>query len=311
MNNLFAAYTQNHLGKGKITPATQEEVNAELQHLLEHHVHSHTKEGEAKEGDIVNIDYEGFLEGTPFDGGKGEHYDLKLGSHTFIPGFEEQLIGKKAGEEVDVNVSFPKEYHASHLAGKAVVFHCKVHEVKEEVRMELNDAFATHLGLSSVEELKTKMEEQINHHKQNDIDKEYLDKLIAQIVSASTIEVSPEEIERSRQRTLNFYTNSVAQYGMTLDAYIQAIGMSKEQFDAAIAKEAIQGAKTSALTQYIANRENLIPSEAEINKAISDIRNHYKLSDEQVNEFIRNHREDLIQDLSAEKVANFLLENND
>jgi trigger factor len=177
--------------------------------------------------------------------------------------------------------------------------------------MELNDAFAAHLGLSSVEELKTKMEEQINYHKQNDIDKEYLDKLIAQIVSASTIEVSPEEIERSRQRTLNFYTNSVAQYGMTLDAYIQAIGMTKQQFDEAMAKEAIQGAKTSALTQYIANRENLIPSEAQINKAISDIRNHYKLSDEQVNEFIRDHREDLIQDLSAEKVANFLLENND
>ncbi|QOS39017.1 trigger factor [Treponema rectale] len=311
MANLFAAYTKNHLGKEAIPPVSEADIQVQLQSMLKQHVHTATKEGTASEGDIVNIDFEGFLEGVPFEGGKGEKYDLELGSHTFIPGFEEQLIGHKANDDVEVNVTFPKEYQAENLSGKAVVFKCHVHEVKSKVEMKLNDEFAAHLGLKSLEELKEAVKNDITHQRQNEADKTYLEKLLRHLVTTSTIDVTPEQVEEAKNKIVDFYTNSVARYGMTLEAYLSTMGMDKEKFMLTIQDEAANTARTDILTNYIIEKENLNANEEEINAQVQLIKNYYHLTDDKVEELIKDHKEDIKNDITKEKVAEFLLKNND
>lgn len=311
MANLFAAYTKNHLGKEAIPPVSEADIQVQLQSMLKQHVHTATKEGTASEGDIVNIDFEGFLEGVPFEGGKGEKYDLELGSHTFIPGFEEQLIGHKANDDVEVNVTFPKEYQAENLSGKAVVFKCHVHEVKSKVEMKLNDEFAAHLGLKSLEELKEAVKNDITHQRQNEADKTYLEKLLRHLVTTSTIDVTPEQVEEAKNKIVDFYTNSVARYGMTLEAYLSTMGMDKEKFMLTIQDEAANTARTDILTNYIIEKENLNANEEEINAQVQLIKNYYHLTDEKVEELLKDHKEDIKNDITKEKVAEFLLKNND
>ena len=311
MANLFAAYTKNHLGKEAIPPVSEADIQVQLQSMLKQHVHTATKEGTASEGDIVNIDFEGFLEGVPFEGGKGEKYDLELGSHTFIPGFEEQLVGHKANDDVEVNVTFPKEYQAENLSGKAVVFKCHVHEVKSKVEMKLNDEFAAHLGLKSLEELKEAVKNDITHQRQNEADKTYLEKLLRHLVTTSTIDVSPEQVEEAKNKIVDFYTNSVARYGMTLEAYLSTMGMDKEKFMLTIQDEAANTARTDILTNYIIEKENLNANEEEINAQVQLIKNYYHLTDDKVEELLKDHKEDIKNDITKEKVAEFLLKNND
>ena len=311
MANLFAAYTKNHLGKEAIPPVSEADIQVQLQSMLKQHVHTATKEGTASEGDIVNIDFEGFLEGVPFEGGKGEKYDLELGSHTFIPGFEEQLIGHKANDDVEVNVTFPKEYQAENLSGKAVVFKCHVHEVKSKVEMKLNDEFAAHLGLKSLEELKEAVKNDITHQRQNEADKTYLEKLLRHLVTTSTIDVTPEQVEEAKNKIVDFYTNSVARYGMTLEAYLSTMGMDKEKFMLTIQDEAANTARTDILTNYIIEKENLNANEDEINAQVQLIKNYYHLTDDKVEELLKDHKEDIKNDITKEKVAEFLLKNND
>ncbi len=311
MANLFAAYTKNHLGKEAIPPVSEADIQVQLQSMLKQHVHTATKEGAASEGDIVNIDFEGFLEGVPFEGGKGEKYDLELGSHTFIPGFEEQLIGHEANDDVEVNVTFPKEYQAENLSGKAVVFKCHVHEVKSKVEMKLNDEFAAHLGLKSLEELKEAVKNDITHQRQNEADKTYLEKLLRHLVTTSTIDVTPEQVEEAKNKIVDFYTNSVARYGMTLEAYLSTMGMDKEKFMLTIQDEAANTARTDILTNYIIEKENLTANEEEINAQVQLIKNYYHLTDDKLEELLKDHKEDIKNDITKEKVAEFLLKNND
>ena len=311
MANLFAAYTKNHLGKEAIPPVSEADIQVQLQSMLKQHVHTATKEGTASEGDIVNIDFEGFLEGVPFEGGKGEKYDLELGSHTFIPGFEEQLVGHKANDDVEVNVTFPKEYQAENLSGKAVVFKCHVHEVKSKVEMKLNDEFAAHLGLKSLEELKEAVKNDITHQRQNEADKTYLEKLLRHLVTTSTIDVTPEQVEEAKNKIVDFYTNSVARYGMTLEAYLSTMGMDKEKFMLTIQDEAANTARTDILTNYIIEKENLNANEEEINAQVQLIKNYYHLTDDKLEELLKDHKEDIKNDITKEKVAEFLLKNND
>ena len=139
-------YKGLEIGKEEFVPVTGMEVEREITNLLRQKVAFNTKEGKSELGDTVNIDYKGLLDDVAFEGGTAEKYDLELGSHSFIPGFEDQLVGYEAGSDVDVNVTFPEEYHAPNLAGKAVVFKCHIHEVKQRVTPEFNDEFAKEFG---------------------------------------------------------------------------------------------------------------------------------------------------------------------
>lgn len=309
--NLFAAYKGNHLGKEIAPSVTAQEVNNRLEQMLAQHVHTKTKEGEAENGDVVNLDFEGFLDGVAFQGGKGEKYDLELGSHSFIPGFEEQLVSHKAGDDVQVNVTFPENYQAKKLAGKAVVFKCKIHEVKTKIKMELNDEFAAHLGYKALDELKEETKKDLSRQHQDELDRAYLEKLLRHLVNTSTIEVNAEQVDKAKNNVLSYYTNSVARYGLTLDAYLASIGMDKTQFEATLMEEAKNTAKTDVLTAYITEKEGLQASEDEINAQVALIKNYYHLDDDKVKEIIDSHKEELANDVTKQKVAEFLLNNND
>lgn len=311
MFNIYAAYKGNHLGKGIPAPVTELDVQKELDGMLKEHVHMEPKEGESQNGDIVNIDFEGFLDGVPFEGGKGEKYDLELGSHTFIPGFEEQLVGKKGGDEAEVKVTFPANYQAKNLAGKAVVFKCKVHEVKTKVQHELNDEFASHFGFTSLIELKAAIKSNIEKARQGDLNNEYLQKLLQDFVDKSTIEVDPEAKKEAKERIKEYYTNSIAQYGMTLEDYVKGMGMDQASFERGLDEEATRTAKMDSLTDYIAKKENLEPTEEEINKQIELIKNYYHLPEDKAEEIINSGKSQIAMDVKREKVAMFLLENND
>ncbi len=311
MVNIFAAYKGNHIGKESAEAVTQEEIDHEISHLLSEHNHGKKKEGPSENGDIVNIDFEGFLDGIAFDGGKGEHYDLELGSHSFIPGFEDQLVGHVAGEDVEVKVTFPQNYQAANLAGKETVFKCKIHEVKTKSKPELNDEFAAHLGYKSVDELKYAIKANLEIVHQNDAKNKYLEKLLRHLVMTSSLEPTPEQISKCKDRIIEYYASAVSQYGMTLDTYLQAIGMDKAKFEQTILKEAENTAKTDMIAQYIGEKENLLPTEEEINQKVQLFKNTYHLPDDKIDEFLSSRKEEIVSDILREKVAKLLLENND
>ena len=162
----------------------KEEVDHEIEHLLEEYTEIVTKDGKLENSNIAVIDYEGFRDGEAFDGGKGENYSLEIGSNTFIPGFEEKLIGMKAGEEKDIELTFPEEYHAKDLAGKDVVFHVKVNEVKAKIKRELDKEFFEDLGIDGVtdeDSLYKKVEEDIKSHKDREAENKYIDKILEEV----------------------------------------------------------------------------------------------------------------------------------
>ena len=311
MLNIFAAYKDNHLGKETILPVTEEEIQNEIDHLLKEHNHGKKKEGASENGDIVNIDFEGFLDGVAFEGGKGEHYDLELGSHSFIPGFEEQLVNHLAGDEVDVKTTFPENYHAKDLAGKEVIFKCKIHEVKTKSNPEFNDEFASHFGYKSKEELKKAIEDNLKTVHENDSKNQYLEKLLRHLVQTSSIELTHEQIEKSKKQIIDYYNSSLSQYGLTIDTYLQSIGKSKSEFDTIIIKEAENTAKTELLAKYIGEKENLLPTEDEINNKVQMYKMAYHIPDDKLDEFLSLQKEEIVEEILKEKVANFLLANND
>ena len=158
----IANYKGLNIGRVGYVPVTEEEVNKEIDALLQSKISTVEKEGKSSLGDIVTIDFEGFLDGVPFEGGKGEKYDLELGSNSFIPGFEDALVGYEKGANVDVNVTFPDEYHAKNLAGKPVVFKCFIHAVKEKKEAVLDDNLAKEFGIPTAQELLVELERQMN-----------------------------------------------------------------------------------------------------------------------------------------------------
>ena len=187
---------------------TAKDVSEEIEKMRKEYADLQVKDGKASIGDTVVIDFEGFLDGKAFEGGKAENYSLELGSNSFIPGFEDALVGLKAGDKKDVNVSFPEDYHASELKGKPVVFKVKVHEVKSKVYPELNEEFFLDLGLQDVktiEDLKKTIKESMTEQKQYDAENKYVDELFEALLKEVSVEVPHELIHEELQRMLTQY----------------------------------------------------------------------------------------------------------
>lgn len=303
-------YKGLNVGKKEFTPATEEEIEVEIKNLLNSKVSYKTKEGKSQLGDTVNIDYKGLLEDVPFEGGTAEKYDLALGSGSFIPGFEDQLVGYEAGSDVDVNVTFPEQYHAENLAGKAVVFKCHIHEVKEKVTPEFNDEFAKGFGLESAKALKEELARQMNAKKKNDSDNEYLGRLVKMILDSSEIEVSDEDMKSRVDEIYDYYEQQIAQYGMTMDSYLAMQQMSVEDFRNQLAGQAMATAQGDVLFDEVANLENISVSDEEFDKELKMYQNYYQVSDEDFKKFVEAKGEDVKSDILKRKTALFLIENN-
>lgn len=265
---------------------SKEEVQQKINELLKNYTELVIKEeGTVEEGDIAVIDFEGFKDGVAFDGGKGENYSLEIGSHSFIPGFEEGIIGMKKGEEKDLTLTFPEEYQEKSLAGKEVVFKVKVNEIKTKEVPELDKDFFEDLGMEEVktkEDLEKKMKEEIKAQKEEEAEKKYVDALLEKAVSNMTIELDEEIIEAEAEAMYNDFMSHMSAQGITEELYLKYVGTTKEDIVDHMKKEAETRLKNSYLLNAIIREEQIEADEKEADEQIKDLAKKYNMTEEDV-----------------------------
>ena len=291
---------------------TKDEIDHEIGHLLEEYTELVTKEGEVKNGDVAVIDFEGFKDGKPFDGGKGENYSLEIGSNTFIPGFEEQVIGMKTGEEKDLTVSFPEDYGVEDLKGQPVIFKVKVNEIKEKVTRELDKEFFEDLameGVDSKETLEKEVEKNIKAQKEADNENKYIDHLLEEVAKNVEVDIPQEMVDEETTRLLGRFEQQMAMQGISLDIYYQFTKSSEEDLRKQMDKEAYQNVLYRLMLEEIMNLEKIEVSQEEASKEAEELAKKYKMDKE---DFLKQFGGlEMIQyDLEMHKVIDLLEELN-
>lgn len=289
---------------------SDEEVNAELNRMREQYAEVQTKDGAAAEGDTVNIDYEGFKDDVAFDGGKGTNYDLVLGSHSFIPGFEEKLVGVKAGEEKDLNLTFPENYHAKDLKGAAVVFKVKVNEVKTKVLPEVNDEFAKDVnaaGVETVADLKNMIRTRIEDGKKSQAENKADTALMDKLVENAEIDLPEVLVEEEVNNQIQQLAQQISQYGMNFNQYLSMMGKKIEDVRAEYTDNATKTAKLRLILEEIAKVEALEPTEEDLENEYNNIAAQYNMPVDQVKTYISVDM--LKRDVRNEKAYAFVKEN--
>ena len=270
----------------------EDAVTAKLEEMREKASRLVSVEREIANGDTANIDFEGFDGEVAFEGGKGENYDLVIGSGSFIPGFEEQLVGKKAGEELEVNVTFPEEYHAENLAGKPVVFKVKVNDVKVKELPELNDEFAADTTeFNTLEELTADVRAKAEADAKEAAKNELRNRVIEKVVENTEVEV-PEAMVKNEIENQLMELNYQLQYqGFGMEQFLQMTGKTMEEFKAEFTssrrEEAVRNVKTSLVIEAIAKAEGVEVSEEEVNAEVEKMAAAYNMTAEQVKEALR------------------------
>ena len=292
---------------------TDEEINHELHHLLEKYVELEIKdEGKVENGNIAIIDFEGFKDGVPFEGGKGENYSLEIGSHTFIPGFEEQIIGMAKGEEKDLDMTFPEDYGAKELAGAKVVFKVKVNEIKEKKERELDEEFFEDLameGVDSEETLKEEIKKSIESHKKADAENKYIDKLLEEIAKNVEVDIPEEMVSEEVDRLLERFEENMKMQGISLDLYYKFTNSTEKDLKAQLEKEAYSNVLYRLMLEEIMNLEKVEVSEEEAKKELKELSEKYKMTEEELQKEIGGL--DMIQyDLEMRKTIELLKELN-
>lgn len=289
---------------------SDEEVDAELNRMREQYAEVQTKDGVAAEGDTVNIDYEGFKDDVAFDGGKGTNYDLVLGSHSFIPGFEEKLVGVKAGEEKDLNLTFPENYHAKDLKGAAVVFKVKVNEVKTKVLPEVNDEFAKDVnaaGVETVADLKNMIRTRIEDGKKSQAENKADTALMDKLVENAEIDLPEVLVEEEVNNQIQQLAQQISQYGMNFNQYLSMMGKKIEDVRAEYTDNATKTAKLRLILEEIAKVEALEPTEEDLENEYNNIAAQYNMPVDQVKAYISVDM--LKRDVRNEKAYAFVKEN--
>ena len=289
---------------------SDEEIDAELNRMREQYAEVQTKDGAAAEGDTVNIDYEGFKDDVAFDGGKGTNYDLVLGSHSFIPGFEEKLVGVKAGEEKDLNLTFPENYHAKDLKGAAVVFKVKVNEVKTKVLPEVNDEFAKDVnaaGVETVADLKNMIRTRIEDGKKSQAENKADTALMDKLVENAEIDLPEVLVEEEVNNQIQQLAQQISQYGMNFNQYLSMMGKKIEDVRAEYTDNATKTAKLRLILEEIAKVEALEPTEEDLENEYNNIAAQYNMPVDQVKAYISVDM--LKRDVRNEKAYAFVKEN--
>ena len=252
------------------TSVTEEEVEAELENQRNTNARTVTvTDRPVKEGDTAVIDFEGFVDGVAFDGGKAENHSLEIGSHSFIDTFEDQLVGKNAGDEVEVNVTFPEEYQAADLAGKPAVFKVKINEIKAKELPELNDEFAQDVaGVDTLAEYKEELKKNLTEKKENEAKKTKEDEAIQKIIDKSKMDLPEAMIDTQCETMVNEFAQRIAQSGLSMDQYLQFSGMTVDQLKEQVRPEAETRIKSSLVLEQIAKEENIEVSDEDIDAEI-------------------------------------------
>ena len=263
---------------------TAEEIQDTINNIRQRYAEDVLKDGEIKEGDVAIIDFEGFIDGVAFEGGKGENYSLKIGSGTFIPGFEEQLIGLKSGDEKDVEVTFPKDYHAEELKGKKAVFKVKVHEVKEVKVPELDKEFFEDLGMEGVdtkEKLEAKVSESILTNKDAELENKYIDELLEAAAKDTEVDIPEVMINDELDRMIREYDSHLRSQGITLDQFYKFTNSDEEALKAQMRPEAARRVKHRLMIEEIAKKEKIEISNDEAEKEAERLAKNYQIKKEE------------------------------
>ena len=295
--------------KAKMLPveATDEDVDKELENMRDRNSRLVTVDDrEAQMGDTVELDFEGFVDGTAFDGGKGENYPLELGSGSFIPGFEEQVAGHKTEEEFEVNVTFPEEY-AAELAGKDAVFKCKIHEIKMKEMPELDDEFAKDVSeFDTLDELKADIKKQISDKKESEAKTDFENQLMEQVVENMECEIPECMFEHRTDDMIQDYSYRLKMQGVDLDTYLSYLGQDKDAFKASFRTGAENQVKTSIALEAIVEAENIEATDEDIEEEIKKLAEQYQMEAEQIKNAVP--QDQIASDIKTRKALDLVVD---
>ena len=289
-----------------------EEVEAEIKREQEANAREISVEGRpVQNGDLTVIDFEGFVDGEAFAGGKGEDYDLTIGSGAFIPGFEEQLVGAEIGKEVEVNVTFPAEYHAAELAGKEAVFKCTVKEIKEKELPELDDEFASEVSeFDTMEEYKASVEKKLADKKAADVKSAKETAAVDAAVANATMEIPAAMIETQQRQMVDDFAQRLQMQGLSLDQYFQFTGMTASSMMDQVKPQAENRIKSSLVLEAIVKAEGIVATEEDFAAEVAKMAEQYKMEVTAIEEMIGEAgKKQIMNDLAIAKAVEFVVAN--
>ena len=294
------------------TTVTDEEVDEAVEKERDNNARTITVEDRAIEnGDTAVIDFEGFVDGVPFEGGKGENHSLEIGSHSFIDTFEDQLIGKNTGDEVEVNVTFPEEYHAADLAGKPAMFKVKIHEIKAKELPELDDEFAQDVSeFDTLAEYKENLKKNIAERKEAEARRTKEDEAIRKIVEKSSMEIPDAMIDTQVESMIEEFAQRIAQQGLSFEQYMQFSGMTMDKMKDQVRPEAISRIESSLVLEQIAKDENIEVSDADVDAEIDKMASMYGMEADKIKEYMGDaEKESMKKDLAIQKAVDLIMDN--
>lgn len=294
------------------TRVTAKEVEAKLEEEQKKNARTVTVDDRAvQDGDEVILDFEGFVNGVAFEGGKGENYPLTIGSGSFIPGFEEQLIGVESGKEVEVNVTFPEEYHSEDLAGKEAVFKCTVHEIKVKELPELDDDFAAEVSeFDTLEEYKADLKAKIKEQKLNDGNRQKEEQAVEKAVENATMEIPDAMIDTQVQQMAQEFAQRIQSQGLTLEQYFQFTGLTADKMKEELRPQAVKRIETRLVLEAIAKAENIEISDEKLEEELVKMAEMYKMEVEKLKEYMgEGEKEQMKEDMAVQEAVTLLVDN--
>ena len=315
----FAVMPEVELGeyKGIEVPkysnrVTQKEIDAKLEEEQLKNARTITVEGRpVQDKDEVVLDFEGFVDGEAFEGGKGENYPLTIGSGSFIPGFEEQLIGAEPEKEVEVKVTFPEDYHAEDLKGKEAVFKCTVHEIKAKELPELDDEFASEVSeFNTLDELKADVKAKIKEQKVNDGKRAQEDAAVDAIIESAKMDLPEAMVDTQARQMLDEFAQRMQQQGLTLDQYMQFTGMTADKMMDELRPQAEKRIKTRLVLEAIAKAENIEITDEKLDEEIAKMAEAYQMEADKLKSFMGDkEKEQMKQDMAVQEAITFVVDN--
>ena len=293
------------------TTVSDDEVMAVIEKERENSARSISVERPVKDKDEVILDFEGFVDGVAFEGGKGENYPLTIGSGSFIPGFEEQLVGAEIGKEVTVKVTFPEDYHAEDLKGKAAEFKCTIKEVKEKELPELDDEFAAEVSeYDTFKEYKEATIKSLQDKKVEEAKNKKEDEAIEAIIAASEIEIPAPMLDTKKRQMVQDFAQNLRQSGLNMEQYFQFTGLTAEKLLEQVEPQAVKSIKSRLVLENIVKAEKIEASEEDFEKELNRIAEAYKMEVDKVKEMIDdNAKKQILEDLAVQKAVEFVVSN--
>ncbi|MGN0332187.1 MAG: trigger factor [Lachnospiraceae bacterium] len=294
------------------TRVTQKEVDEKIQQEAEKNARTITVEDRpVQDGDEVILDFEGFVDGEAFEGGKGENYPLTIGSGSFIPGFEEQLVGAEAEKEVEVKVTFPEDYHAEELKGKDAIFKCTVHEIKAKELPEIDDEFAAEVSeFDTLDEYKADVKAKIKEQKATEGKRKQEDQAVEKAVANASYEIPKAMIDTQVDQMANDFAQRIQSQGLTLEQYFQFTGMTSEKMIEELRPQAIKRIETRLVLEAIAKAENIEISDEKLDEELAKMAASYNMEADKLKEFMgESEKKQMKEDMAVQEAVTFLVDN--